>query len=92
MSSTAVFSATTLTGVDHAADRFGRLDTQMSVVPTPPGRSEPNQSVSPSAEIAALVSNVLVLTSVDRRRRPNGWLAACAAGEPDVAVAARDRW
>ena len=28
----------------------------MSVKPTPPGRSDPNQSVRPSAEIAALVS------------------------------------
>ena len=36
----------------------------MSVVPTPPARSEPNHSVSPSAEIAALVSNAAEFTSV----------------------------
>ncbi len=64
MSSAAVFSATTLTGVDQAADRFGRFDIQMSVVPTPPPRSEPNHSVRPSAEIAALVSNAAEFTSV----------------------------
>ena len=76
MSSTPVFSATTLTGANHPADRLGRLDTQMSVVPTPPGRSDPNQSVSPSAEIAELVSNVLVLSTSIGSGVPNGWPTA----------------
>ena len=64
MSSEGVFSARTFCGVAHAAARLARLVTQMSIVPTPLGRSEPNQSVSPSAEIAALVSNIAVFTSV----------------------------
>jgi hypothetical protein len=63
MSSTAVFSATTFMGGDHEAARSGRLDTQMSVEPAPPGRSDPNQSVSPSAEIAELVSKTAVFSS-----------------------------
>jgi hypothetical protein len=72
MSSAAVFRAMTLTGVDHAERRFGRVDIQMSVEPTPPGRSDPNHSVSPSAEIAALVSNVAVFTSFTGSGLPNG--------------------
>src|SRR5438552_1854885 len=72
MSSAAVFNARTLTGVIQATDRLGRLATQMSVDPTPVGRSEPNQSVSPSAEIAELVSNVLVFTSVTGAGGENG--------------------
>jgi hypothetical protein len=52
----------TLNGVNQVAVRLDRVETQMSVDPTPPDRSEPNQSVSPSAEIAELVSNVAVLS------------------------------
>ncbi len=59
-----VFRPTTLTGVDQPTLRFGRVDTQMSVPPAPPERSDPNQSVSPSAAMAALVSNEGVLSSL----------------------------
>ncbi len=77
----------TLTGANHPADRFGRLDTQMSVVPTPPARSDPNHSVSPSAEIAELVSKVLVFSTSIGSGAPNGLADGGAAGEPDVALA-----
>src|SRR3954469_3491711 len=63
MSSAGVFSPTTLTGVDQGVLRVGRVETQMSVPPTPPERSDPSQSVSPLAATAALVSNEEVLSS-----------------------------
>ncbi len=63
MSSEGELSATTLTGVDQGAPRDGRCATQTSMAPTPPARSDPNHSVSPSAEMAALVSKPPVLTA-----------------------------
>ena len=69
MSSAGELSATTFTGVDQEAERVARPDTQMSVAPMPPGRSEPNQRVSPSAEIAELVSNAARVHLGDGRRR-----------------------
>ena len=88
MSSAGEFSATTLTGVDQADVRDARCDTQMSLAPAPPARSDPNQSVSPSVEIAELVSNEAPFTAVTAAGVPNGAAGRRARGEPDVAVAA----
>ena len=47
----------------------------MSLAPTPPARSDPNQSVSPSVEIAELVSNESPFTAVTGAGVPNGAVA-----------------
>src|SRR3954468_14538704 len=72
MSSAAELSAARLVGADHPAVRVDRSDTQMSTPPLPPGRSEPNQSVSPSAEMAELVSKESVLTPATGAGALNG--------------------
>jgi hypothetical protein len=58
------FSAGTSAGSLHSDDRDGRVDTQMSRPPEIPGdrRSDPSQSVKPSAETALPVSKLRELT------------------------------
>jgi len=75
MSSAGEFSVTTLSGVDQGDARVARWETQMSLAPTPPGRSEPNHRVRPSVEIAELVSKELPLTTVTGAGVPNGAVA-----------------
>src|SRR3954465_1034994 len=72
MSSAAELSAAALVGADHAAERAARWETQISTPPLPPARSEPNQSVSPSAEMAELVSKASLLTPATGAGAPNG--------------------
>src|SRR5262249_13451589 len=80
MSSAGELSDTTSTGVDQAAARGARCDTQTSTAPAPPARSEPNPSVSPSLEMAELGSDASPFTAGTAAGGPNG-----ASGEARVA-------
>ena len=72
MSSALELSGARLTGVDQSPEVEGRSATQMSTSPRPPGRSDPNHNVKPSAEIAALVSRSSLFTAATASGVPKG--------------------
>ena len=57
------FNAATSVTFPQGMVRSARVTCQMSTSPTPPERSEPRYSVSPSSVTAGLVSKDHVLTS-----------------------------